>query len=56
MDAAFERDMPAFGDVLIAAQIVDMPDLVKLSRLENVSGFAESCKSYAPRLTPAQSL
>jgi hypothetical protein len=53
--------MPAFGDVLSAGQIVDMPDLVKLFRLENVSGFAGLLQSvfttsYGLKVTPTARL
>jgi hypothetical protein len=49
--------MPAFGDVLSAAQIVNMPDLVNIFRLENVSGFARILQvvfttSYGFAVTP----
>lgn len=49
--------MPASGDVLSEAQIVDIPDMVKLFRLENVSGFARILQvvftaSYGFSVTP----
>jgi hypothetical protein len=53
--------MPAFGDALSAGQIFDMPDLVKLFRLENVGGFARLLQtvfttSYGFAVTPTARL
>jgi hypothetical protein len=53
--------MPAFGDVLSAARTIDMPDLVKLFRLESVGGFARLLqivftKPYGFEVTPTDRL